>query len=266
MSNKEINLHELLANENFPLSNKYDPQWVLDNEMGPNALWLTEWLTRDMDLRPGMRVLDMGCGGCLSSVFLAREFGVEVWATDLWISATDNWQRIREAGLEDRIFPIHAEAHALPYAQKFFDAIVCVDSYMYYGTDDMYLNRFVKFLKTGGQIGIVIPSIVRDFENGQVPEYLTRRTPSGGRFWNPAECFSFHPPDWWRRHLGQTELLDDLEVSIVPDGWRDWLQFELAKVAAGTNRNDDEVPALEADQGQYLGVIQITARRKEAKA
>lgn len=106
-----------------------------------------------------MRVLDMGCGKCLSSVFLARQFGVQVWATDLWIKADDNWQRIREAGLEDRIFPIHAEARSLPYAGGFFDAIVCVDSYIYYGTDDLYLNYFHKFVKPGGQIGIVVPGL-----------------------------------------------------------------------------------------------------------
>ena len=30
--------------------------------MGPNVLWLTDALTQVLDLRPGMRVLDMGCG------------------------------------------------------------------------------------------------------------------------------------------------------------------------------------------------------------
>lgn len=59
MSNREIDPQALLENEDFPLSNKYDARWVLDNEMGPNALWLTEWLCREMQLKPGMRVLDM---------------------------------------------------------------------------------------------------------------------------------------------------------------------------------------------------------------
>jgi cyclopropane fatty-acyl-phospholipid synthase-like methyltransferase len=54
----------------------------------------------------------MGCRKAMSSIFLARESGVRVWATDLWISATDNWKRIREAGVEDRVFLIHAEARA----------------------------------------------------------------------------------------------------------------------------------------------------------
>ncbi len=258
----DIDLKKLLHNKNYPLSNKYDPQWILDNEMGPNALWLTEWLCRDMDLTPGMRVLDMGCGRCLSSVFLAREFGVEVWATDLWIKASDNFQRICEAGLEDKIIPIHAEAHSLPYAEGFFDAIVCVDSYVYYGTADMYLNYFHKFVAPGGQIGLVVPGLVREFADGKVPDYLTQPIPSGKRFWDPAECFCFHSPQWWQRHLGQTELLDDLEVNLVPQGWQDWLDLERVKAAAGMKRFEQELPALEADQGRYLGIIQITARRK----
>ena len=87
----------MLRLERFPLSSKYDPEWVLENEMGPSALWLTEWLCEGMDIRPGMRVLDMGCGKVMSSIFLAKEFGAEVWAIDLWISATDNWRRVREA-------------------------------------------------------------------------------------------------------------------------------------------------------------------------
>jgi ubiquinone/menaquinone biosynthesis C-methylase UbiE len=41
--------------------------------MGPNPLWLTEWLCELMDLRPGMRVLDLGCGRAPSSIFLAFE-------------------------------------------------------------------------------------------------------------------------------------------------------------------------------------------------
>jgi len=135
-------MKELLKAEQYPRSAKYDPEWVLKGWMGPNVLWLTEWLCEKMELKPGMRVLDMGCGKALSSIFLAREFGVKVWANDLWISAGENWECIREAGCEDLICPIHAEAHSLPYAGEFFDAIVSLDSYQYYGTDDLYLEYF----------------------------------------------------------------------------------------------------------------------------
>ena len=78
----------LFANR-FPRSAKYNREWVLASVSGAaNPLWLSEWLTEAMDLRPGMRVLDLGCGRGVSSIFLCREFGVQVWATDLWFSAS----------------------------------------------------------------------------------------------------------------------------------------------------------------------------------
>ena len=90
--------NHVLWNDDYPLSSKYDPDWVFENQMGPNALWLTEWLCQEMDLQPGMRVLDMGCGKALSSILLAREFEGGVpehltrrqrssgvfWAQDCW--------------------------------------------------------------------------------------------------------------------------------------------------------------------------------------
>ena len=132
--------------ERFPRSAEYDPEWIRRNQMGPNPLWLTEWLCEVMALQPGMRVLDLGCGKAISSIFLAKEYGVQVWATDLWIKPADNWKRICQAGLEARITPIYADARKLPYAEGFFEAVVCIDSYIYYGTDDLYLDYLAKFV------------------------------------------------------------------------------------------------------------------------
>src|SRR5437773_1047842 len=82
-----------LLSDRFPRSNEYHPAWVISScSGGANALWLTEWFTSVVDLRPGMRVLDLGCGRAMSSIFLRREFGIEVWATDLWFSASENLQ------------------------------------------------------------------------------------------------------------------------------------------------------------------------------
>lgn len=58
--------------------------------MGPNALWLIEALTEVMPIERGMRILDLGCGTALTSIFLAKEFDAEVWATDLWTEASAN--------------------------------------------------------------------------------------------------------------------------------------------------------------------------------
>jgi cyclopropane fatty-acyl-phospholipid synthase-like methyltransferase len=247
-------LKEMLTVERFPLSSKYDPQWMLENEMGPSAVWLTEWLSEAMDLKPGMRVLDMGCGKAMSSIFLAKEFGVQVWATDLWIKATDNWQRIREAGVEDRVFPIYAEAHSMPYADGFFDAAVSMDAYHYFGTSDTYLATYTKYVKPGGQIGIVVPGLMRDFE-GRAPQYLHP-------WWNSFDMYSFHTVEWWRWHWEKTELVNIELADNLPDGWRHWLLFRESQKESTDDEDGEESAALRSDQGRYLGFVRIVARKR----
>jgi len=45
-----------------PRASEWDPVWVWHHHMGPTNIWLAELLANEMRLRPGMRVLDMGCG------------------------------------------------------------------------------------------------------------------------------------------------------------------------------------------------------------
>jgi cyclopropane fatty-acyl-phospholipid synthase-like methyltransferase len=246
-------LREALKVEQFPRSNKYDPEWMCENEMGPSSIWLTEYLTQAMDLKSGMRVLDMGCGKAMSSIFLAKEFGVQVWANDLWISATDNWKRIQEAGIEELVFPIHAEAHSLPYAHEFFDAIVSADSYHYYGTDEMYFLQFIKLLKPQGQIGIVVPGLLREFVDG-VPESLKK-------YWD-NEWYTFHSPEWWKNHWGKTSLVEIEVADNLPDGWNLWMKWETTLKASGFMKRGGDIELLTADNGKHLGFTRVVARRK----
>ena len=224
--------------------------WVLASiSSSANALWLSEWLAAAMDLQPGMRVLDLGCGRAASSIFLRREFGVEVWATDLWFSASENLQRVRDAGVEDGVFPIHADARSLPFADEFFDAIVCIDSFYYYGTDDLYLNYLARFVKPGGRVGIAGAGLTREIE-GPVPDHL--------REWWTQDLWCLHSAAWFRRHWERTGILDVELQDAMPDGWQFWLDWH--RVIAPDNQA--EIAALEADQGRYLGYIRLVGRRQ----
>lgn len=259
MEGSDDKLENLFLNEHFPRSNRYDPRWVAENQMGPNALWLAEWLMERLELTPGMRVLDMGCGKVISSIFLAREYGVSVFATDLWIPAGENWGRVCEAKLENQVFPIHAEAHALPYAENFFDAIVSFDSYSYYGTDDLYLSYIIRFLKPGGKIGIVVPGLQSEIE-GKPPEHLLRKQKNGKVFWEP-ECFTFHSAEWWRRHW---EKSSEVKVEIsdtMPEGWRHWAQHERALEVSGLAIFPSDEETLLADSGRSLALVRVIGTR-----
>ena len=232
----------------YPKSGKYNSGWIEENWMGPNPLYLLEELSGNLKLSAGMKVLDMGCGKGLSSVFLAREFGVTVFANDYWIEATENQQRFEAAGVSDRVFPFRAEAHSLPYANGFFDAAISVDSYHYYGADDLYFPcTFARLVKPGGQFGIVVPGLTKEFESGH-PETLKS-------FWE-GELFSFHSADWWRNLWEKTGIIEITSCYNIPDPkavWYPWAHW--SKEHLGFN----DVEFLNADVNDEVALIVISA-------
>lgn len=239
-----------LVSTRFPRSSTYHPEWIAASASGgANPLWLTEWLTTRLELKPGMRVLDLGCGRAASSIFLHREFGVQVWATDLWFNASENLQRIRDAGVDHAVFPIHADARALPFANEFFDAVVSIDSIMYYGTDDLFLSYFARFLRPGGLIGIAASGLTAEI-TGDLPEHL--------RAWWEPNLWSLHSAEWWRRHWQRTGIVDVEVADHHPDGCQLWLDWHRAICP----ENAKEIHALEADAGRHLGYIRVIARRR----
>ncbi|RNH98195.1 methyltransferase domain-containing protein [Micromonospora aurantiaca] len=240
---------DLLTHASFPRASRYNPEWLTNSVSGgANSLWMAEWLSDVVDFRPGMRVLDLGCGRGASSIFLAREFGVQVWAADLWFGADDRQQRVREAGLDDQVFPVHCDARALPFARDFFDAVVSIDSYVYYGTDDLYLSYLLRLLKPGGTLGIAGAGLVQEID-GAVPEHL--------RNWWEPNLACLHSAQWWRRHWERTGLVEVTSADTMPDGWQRWLDWQHAVAP----HNTPEIEALKADEGRYLGYVRATARR-----
>ncbi len=245
-----------LDHSRYPRSSSYDPQWVLENQMGPNALWLMESLVEALSIKPGMRVLDLGCGRAMTSIFLAKEFGAEIWATDLWVEASANQERIRDAGVEGLVVPIHAEAHALPFAAGFFDVIVSADSYQYFGTADLYIGYITTFLRDGGRIGAVMPAVFEEF-GSTIPSDLAP-------YWDWEFC-SFHGPGWWRTHWEKTGKVQVDLADAVEDGWKDWLRFSEVSIptlegwrkAAAAN----EQAMLKIDQGRRLGFTRIVGTK-----
>jgi SAM-dependent methyltransferase len=238
-----------LLSKVFPRSSRYNPDWVIAGVSGgANPLWVTEWVAESLDLKPGMRVLDLGCGRALSSIFLRREFGVQVWATDLWFSASENLERVRDAGFEGDVVPVHADARSLPFAAGFFDAVVSIDSFPYYGTDELYLSYLARFVKPAGLIALAGAGLMQEIE-GPVPEHLRA-------WWEPA-LWCLHSPAWWRRHWDKTGIVSVERADAMPDGWQRWLDWHRLICP----ENETEIRAIEADRGRYLGYVRAVGRR-----
>ncbi|MFG2353555.1 methyltransferase domain-containing protein [Streptomyces sp. NPDC048521] len=254
-------LTKRLTHPRYPRSNRYDARWTIENQMGPHALWLLEWLAPALGLDalpPHARVLDLGCGRAMTSVFLAREYGVQVTAADLWVKPDDNAVRIAEAGVADRVLPVFAEAHDLPFGEGTFDAIVSIDAYQYFGTNDLYLPTLTRLLKPGGRIGVVVPSLREEIDGAEPPEHL-------GAYWDPG-FWAFHSPAWWRRNWTRSKAVTVETADWLRDGWRDWLLWSEvcaeespSAFMAGLARQSVEL--LTADQGRALGFARVVGRR-----
>jgi len=223
------------------LINYYEQKNKRKYIMGPDGVRLLEILCEKIKLEPGMRVLDMGCGLGFSSIILAKEFGVTVFANDMWTSASDNYEIFQKAGVSNQVFPIHAEAHALPYANGFFDAAISIDSYHYYGTDECYLSDcYAKLVKQGGQFGLVNPGLTREFENG-LPAGLVP-------YWEP-NMYAWHSSKWWHQMWQKSNLVDVICAEDIPEGkelWRSTADYELH----------------DADIENYLTLVLMTAIKK----
>ncbi|OHD25814.1 MAG: hypothetical protein A2Y38_04990 [Spirochaetes bacterium GWB1_59_5] len=208
--------------------------------LGPDALKLIEILSERMRLEPGMKVLDMGCGKGLTSIFLAKEFGVTVFANDLWVSASENYKRFIAMGVEDRVFPIKAEAHTLPYADGFFDAAISVDAYHYFGTDETYFPcNYARLVKSGGQFGMLSPGLTKEFYPA-LPERMRS-------LWEP-DMYAFHSAQWWASMWTKTGLVTDVAAESLPDGKALW-----------SATADGDLHA--ADDEGYLTLVLMTATK-----
>ena len=250
---------DILFNEQFPRSNKYDPQWIFENQMGPHPLWLTEFLVQPIDLKPGMRVLDLGCGKGMTSVFLCREFVVQVYAVDFdeWKGETSvdgRWDIAKESGVDHLVIPITADARNLPFAQGFFDAIICVDAYIYFGQDDAYLENILRFLRPGGQIGMIVPGYMKDVTGG-IPDYIIEFL--GDELW------TWQTLAWWKNLWEKTGLVSIDKADILPNGCDLWLRWDETLIATGNNGNwPDETDILRTDKGEHIGFIRLIATKK----
>jgi cyclopropane fatty-acyl-phospholipid synthase-like methyltransferase len=229
----------------------YDPDWLLRVSTVANVAWLTESLAEHMPFEPGMRVLDLGCGRGGSSIFLAREFGVTVYAVDTMIRPDEIFEHVEAFGLADQVLPQHADARRLPFPSHYFDAVVSIGAFQYFATENMYLTELSRFVRPGGRIGMVSEGLSRHIDGP--PDYFS---PS----WHHA--FSLlHTPEWWRRHW-EREGFHVESADLLPDGvprWAEWYELCIERGVRPPAITKPEAAMLRADAGRTLGLVRAIA-------
>ena len=235
----------------YVLSQKYDTPKLMSKIMGPNPVKLEEELLLDCKIPKGSVVCDLGSGQGLTSVFLAKEYGFKVYASDLWSDPEENRKFFREMGLADeQVIPVKADAEALTFEKEFFDAVISTDSYNYFGRNEEYLDsKLLPFVKHGGYIYIAIPGMKKDCHNNLPSELLLS--------WTPEQLDYMHDVDYWTSMVSKcrgAEIISVSEMESNDEVWADWLRQE-NEYAVGDRR------AMEAGGGRYLNFIKIVLRR-----
>ncbi len=237
---------------NYTKSEAYDKKLVAEKIMGPNPLKLEEELLANTPVPRGAAVMDLGSGQGLTSVFLAREYGFHVYAVDLWSDPEENRRFFERMGLMgEQIVPVKGDANALPFERAFFDAVVCTDSYNYFGREPGYLGeRLLPFVKRGGYIYISVPGMKKDLHDDPPRELLLS--------WTPEQLDFIHDAAYWRALIEKTPGIDILSIRELEGNeelWRDWLACDNDYA-----RNDRR--AMDAGAGQYLNFIGIVLKKR----
>ncbi|MBQ7203750.1 MAG: methyltransferase domain-containing protein [Eubacterium sp.] len=236
----------------YPLSEKYNTPELMAKIMGPNPIKLTEELMQNNLIPSGAAVCDLGSGQGLTSVFLAKEYGFKVYASDLWSEPEDNKKFFDKMGLSDEeIIPVKADAEDLTFDKEFFDAVVSVDSYNYFGRNADYLDsKLLPFVKSGGYIYIAIPGMKKDCHENLPKELLLS--------WTPEQMDYMHDTEYWRDIVSQSrgaEVITVEEMLSNDEVWADWLKQE-NEYAIGDRKS------MNAGAGKYLNFIKIVLRKK----
>lgn len=237
----------------FPKANSFESAIVQSKIMGPNPLKLCEELLLEAHLPAGSRICDLGSGTGITSVMLARGYGLDVYAVDLWSDPADNRAFFRSMQVPDQVIhPVKADAaQGLPFPRGFFDAVVSIDSYNYYGRNARYLGeKLLPYVKQGGMLYLSIPGMVRDCHDN-LPACLLAS-------WTPEQLEYMHDIPWWRGMIRQTpgvQIVDMHPMTSTAEAWADWVTCD-NRYAAGDRA------AVESGALEYLNTIAITLRKQ----
>ncbi|HZQ91651.1 MAG TPA: class I SAM-dependent methyltransferase [Terriglobales bacterium] len=134
-------------------------------EMERHHLDITEKTIRQMELRAGERVLDLGCGAGWASRILARLVGdgPEGFGQVVGLDISDEMiRRARAASRDfDNLMFVWGSAQQIPWEENFFDKVLSVESFYYYPEQERVLAELFRVMAPRGRLFILI-NLYRD--------------------------------------------------------------------------------------------------------
>lgn len=198
----------------YPELDSYSHDDLYRDFFGGGGLYLAVRMLRALNLLPGQVVLDLGCGKGETSVFMAKYYGVQVKALDLWTSAEFLTQKFAQRGVSERTSAVQMDAtDTLPYAENEFDAIFCMNSFNFYGAKPGFLAHLLKHLKPGGRLCIGSEVLSVEFTPKQLanpPFVYSFNLPPPNEQVNvfTDDFLTQHTSGWWQNFFQASGLMD----------------------------------------------------------
>ena len=244
------------------MSNTFSDKFIADESnfallqetmWGPNAIRQSEELASHFTITKDMRILDLGCGPGLSSLYLVQEYSAEVFATDLYMDPTENYKRFQSLGVADKIVPMMLDAtQPLPFAKYYFDVVFSVGAYNIFGDNEEMLSNLIPYVKKGGYIAVSFPGLKYEFGDNVPPEMQP--------FWDvPEVAKTVRGIEWWKDLCSKAEGIEIVNISemICHDiAWKEYL----AKLDASVEEEKWDLDMMAAEDGKYFNTIQFIAK------
>lgn len=129
-------------------------------KMENHHLDITEKTIRRMDLRPGDRILDLGCGSGWATRLLARMVGEGPQGFGQVVGLDISDEMVRQARAASRDFEnvmfVEGSAAQIPWEENFFDKVLSVESFYYYPDQDRALAELFRVMAPRGRMFILI--------------------------------------------------------------------------------------------------------------
>jgi len=134
-------------------------------KMENHHLDITEKTMRLMNLRPGERILDLGCGSGWASRMLARIVGEgpQGFGQVVGVDISDEMIRLARTASKDfeNIMFVAGSASQIPWEENFFDKVLSVESFYYYPDQDRTLAELFRVMAPHARLFILI-NLYRD--------------------------------------------------------------------------------------------------------
>lgn len=128
----------------------------LEEEMEQRHSWFTEKVMQKMNLSPGDRILELGCGGGWACRRMARRVGDGSQVVGLDISDEMILRARAKSGEMQNVTFLCGSAEHIPCGENFFNKVFAIETFYYFEHQEGVLSELLRVMVPRGQLFLLV--------------------------------------------------------------------------------------------------------------